>query len=173
MIENLDIKWIEDFEKEDKYYQDFYKEPLESLDINFIYINHENEIEKLIQETYNLNKKNMLSKEELIYAIKTHISPDKQLGDKITLNRQDYKLFSILLYNIDTNNDKIKDIGGHNFLQSIRHLDDITLNDSIKCLHNLNSLYILFYENTKKNNHNKTKRIHLKGGHKKTRRHVF
>ena len=173
MIENLDVKWIEDFEKEDKNYKEFYKEPLEKLDVDFIYINEENEIEKLIQEKYNLKTKNLFSKEELIYAIKTHISPNKQLEDKISLKKADYKLFSILLYNIDINNDKIKNIQETSFLQSIRHLNDIILNDSIKCLHNLNSLYILFYENTKRISHNKTKRIHLKSAHKKTKRQMF
>lgn len=50
--EKLDDSWIQDFDKIDKPYQDFYKENVYYVPINIFYINKENEIDKITNELF-------------------------------------------------------------------------------------------------------------------------
>ena len=43
----LTDEWINNFEETDKLYQDFYKDDLYYIHLKFIYINRENEIDKI------------------------------------------------------------------------------------------------------------------------------
>ena len=48
----LNDDWIVNFEKTDKLYQDFYKDDLYYINLKIIYINRNNEIEKVKQESF-------------------------------------------------------------------------------------------------------------------------
>lgn len=50
--EKLDNKWIIDFEKKDKFYQDFYTDDLYFINLQFIYIQKNMKIEKIREETW-------------------------------------------------------------------------------------------------------------------------
>ena len=47
MHNELNDDWINNFEKTDKLYQDFYKDDLYYVNLKFVYLNRENEIEKI------------------------------------------------------------------------------------------------------------------------------
>ena len=51
----LDDGWINEFKNTDKLYKDFYKDDLYYINLRVIYINRENEIEKLKQESFLMN----------------------------------------------------------------------------------------------------------------------
>ncbi len=94
----LDDTWIRDFEKTHDVYQDFYKTDLYFIHLTFIYINRNNEIDKIKNEPFILNKPNLISHEEHIEILK------KNLID----NNKRYSLLSILRYNINLEPDEIK-----------------------------------------------------------------
>ena len=56
--DKLDDDWINNFENTDKLYKDFYKDDLYYVNLRVIYINRENEIEKLKQESFLMSKPN-------------------------------------------------------------------------------------------------------------------
>ena len=88
--ELLNDNWLINFEKTDKLYEDFYKDDVYYTNITFMYINKDNEIEKISEESFLLSKPNFILREEIIGILK------KTLCD----NQPKYTLFSILKYNI-------------------------------------------------------------------------
>ena len=66
----LDDEWIEKFDKNDKLYQEFYKDDLYYVNLRILYINRDNEIEKLKQESLLLSNPNFISNEEIVEILK-------------------------------------------------------------------------------------------------------
>ena len=66
----LNDDWINEFEKTDKLYQDFYKDDLYYINLKYVYINSNNEIEKINQETFLLSGSNKLTREEMLKILK-------------------------------------------------------------------------------------------------------
>ena len=95
---NLDDEWINEFEKIDKLYQDFYKDDLYYINLRVIYINRENEIDKIKHESFLLKNKNKITQEEILGILKKN-SMD---------NERKYSLLSILRYNIILEPDEVK-----------------------------------------------------------------
>ena len=143
MINDIDIEWLEEFDKYDIFYKD------KNYDINFTYIytsrpTHAQqsqalpapEIYKIKKELIKLNNSNIISKEELVF--------------NINKNKEDTKLISICLYN---NKDDINNIKSNNIItnpndliKEINYLEDIIIEDTINYLKNLNSIIIIFYK---------------------------
>lgn len=177
-LEDIDTSWLEEFEKLDKDYKDFYTEDLSFINLHCIYINKNNEIEKISEEKILLKIPGVLSKEEIIGLIKHNVF----------CNNIKYSLLSILKCNINidpthlktflknNNNDKIKHIG-NNFVQSVKNIDTIKFEKCISMFHDLNELLILFYDKTPsytKNHVNYTKKIFINPNtFKKTMRNGF
>jgi len=165
---NLDDDWITTFEKSDKLYKDFYKEDLYYVNLRFFYINRENEIDKLKQESFLMNKPNSISQEEILEILKKN-SLD---------NNKRYSLLSILKYNINIEPDEISSYlqngENNNYLSIIKNIDAVNFDKSINMFHDLNDLIFIFYEKLleiKKdtNNNNNTKKIFLRSNtNKKT-----
>ena len=148
MINDIDINWIDEFDKYDIFYKD------KNSDINFTYIYTSRpikqrddkydsmevlpmpEIYKIKKELIKLKKENIISKEELIF--------------NINKNKEDTKLISIGLYNNkdDINNIKSSNIinNPNELIREINYLDDILLEDTINYLKTLNSIIIIFYK---------------------------
>ena len=165
---NLDDDWINKFEETDKLYKDFYKEDLYYINLQVIYINRNNEIEKLKQESFLMSKSNHISNEEIIEILKKNsIDNDKR-----------YSLLSILKYNITLDPDEVKSYLNNrentNYLSIIKNIDTIIFEKSINMFHDLNDLIVIFYEKSlelkKPDANNTTKRIyiHSLNSHKKT-----
>jgi hypothetical protein len=166
-IEDLDDSWIRDFESKEDEYNNYYTEDLLFIKIHFMYINNNNEIEKIKEEKFILNNPGFLQKEELLGIIKNNSK----------INGIKYSLLSIAKFNINLEpihlntflKNKNSDIG-NNFLTHIKNLDTIKFEKSITLFHDINELLIIFHNknNTvgsigfdKKEPHNRTKKNNI------------
>lgn len=155
----LDSKWIDDFDKLDNEYKSYYKEDLTFIKIHSIYVNLNNEIEKLIEEKIVLKTPGIILKNELLGLLKKNMYS----------NNIKYKLLSILKFNIDiepyylkqflkytTNNSKnnienksdLVNIGNQ-FLHINKNIDDIYFDKSISMFHDINDLIFIYYYDSK------------------------
>ena len=167
--EKLDDEWIRVFEKTDKLYQDFYKDDLYYTNLQIIYLNRLNEIDKIKQESFLMTKPNYISREEILQIL------NKNSID----NERTYKLLSILKYNVTLDAEDIteflktdsNDINNSNnsndtFLSVIQNIDAISFDKTINMLQDLNDLILIFYEKSseikKTPSNNVTKKTFLK-----------
>ena len=141
-------------------YKDFYKDDIYYTNLNIIYLNNANEIEKIKQESFLLSQCNHITTEEII----------KILKENMIDHSKKYSLLSILKYNITLNPENILSYVSHDcstnnndFLTSINHITPITFEKSISMFHDLTDLIIIFYDNpVKSSTHNATKKIVLR-----------
>jgi hypothetical protein len=171
--DTLNDDWIRDYENTDKMYHDFYKDDLYYINIHYMYINKDNEIDKINSESFIMSQPNCITREEILGILK-----------KNTMNNnktKQYSLLSILKYNIFLNEQDISSflkcdssyLDNYNeaFLTSVKNIDSIYFDKTIHMFHDLNDLFIIFYENPKQHNqtHNVTKKIYLNhSSHRKT-----
>lgn len=174
VIDDLDTSWLDNFEKIDNEYKNYYNENQLFVRIHFVYVNKTNEICKIREEKHFFVRHNVLTKEELIAIIK---------GNSLSSNKV-YSLLSILKFNIDIQPQGLKSFLKPNyvneqFLQSIKHIDDIVFDKSISIFHDINSLFIVFYEKGEVLKHiqtrqNVTKKVFISlNANKNTRRKQF
>ena len=64
-----DESWINELEKENELYNDFYLEKTDNINLNIIYINKNNNIQYIKKDKYFLNKHQIL-KDDLLYLLK-------------------------------------------------------------------------------------------------------
>ena len=146
-IEDLDLSWINEFEKIDNEYKIYYSEELSFIRIHSIYVNNNNDIEKIREEKILLKTPGILQKEELLSIIK-HNSFSNEIK---------YSLLSILKFNINLEpihlktflRNKNPSIGAP-FLQSIKNLDTIKFEKSITMFHDINEILIIFHQKINK-----------------------
>jgi hypothetical protein len=145
-IKELDDKWIHEFEKNDKLYEDFYLEDVYYTDIHYIYIDRHNNIEKMTEESFLMSNKNEISRDEIIQILKKSTTKDKKkysllavLKCNITLKPEDVDIF-IRSSNVDDYFSK--------FVTPIKTADNasITYEKTINMFQDLNDLLILLYE---------------------------
>ena len=134
----LDTDWITKFENIDKSYNIFYLDDVHSIKVKCVYINKENEIEKIKQENRVLVKPNYLSREEVMGIIKHNIHGR-------------YGLLSILKYNINLDPTNVKSFVTtknyeETFLTPIKNIDAITWDMTISMFQDLNEVIFFFYE---------------------------
>lgn len=170
--EVLDEDWMNEFEKTDKLFQDFYLDDIYYTDIHFIYINTNNDIEKIKEEQFLLKTPNYISREDIIGLLKKNTN----------LNNKKYSILSILKCNITLKPEEIKGFLKSsnptdyldNFLKPIKNFDDIIFEKSINMFQDLNDLLFIFYEKSheeiKRSLNNVTKKVYLnnKTKHKNT-----
>lgn len=133
------LELVNKYKNEEEKYELFYKEPVENLKVNFIYIGINNEIQ-CINETSVLLTNNILNKERLLQLI----TKNK------TKNGVKYALKYLLKYNILLEpcnivsylKNKIND----NFLTEIKVIDDIKFLDTISVMEDLNCLLFIYIE---------------------------
>ena len=122
-------------------------EPMDSIDIHYIYLNKSNQIEKITTEIHTFDKfseNNILPKEILI----------KYAQNKRILNKIRYKLEDILVYLVALEPSKIKefsntqDISSYSvsFLKKLPILDDVKFEPTLYMFHHINSIFIFFQE---------------------------
>ncbi len=169
IIEDLDISWIQQFEKTDNEYKIYYAEDITFIIVHYIYLNIDNEIEKIKEEKILLKIPGTILRDELISIIKHNLIS----------NEMKYSLMSILKFNIHLEpihlNTFLKNHTECGTLQSIKNIDTIKFNKSISMFHDINNLFILFYPKTKSETKNKTKRTTYlnSNANKKTKRKQF
>lgn len=168
-IMDLDLSWIDEFEKIDNEYKIYYTEDVAFIKIHSIYVNAKNEIDKIKEEKIILKTPNILQKEELLSIIK-HNSFSNQLK---------YSLLSVLKYNINLEpahlntflRNKNPDLGTP-FLHSIKYLDSVHFDKTITMFQDINELIIIFHQKIYKNlllngNTKFTKKIFINSNTKK------
>jgi hypothetical protein len=161
----LDDDWINNFEKTDELYQDFYKDDLYYINLKYIYVSRANEIEKIKQESFLMSRPNYISREEILQILKKSVTDDDRR----------YSLLSILKYNITLDAEEIKKFVLHediqdnverNYLKIVKNIDAIGLEKTINMLHDLNDIILIFYEKSNElkvvNPHTSTKKIYLR-----------
>jgi hypothetical protein len=157
---DLDDEWINDFERTDKLYEDFYKDDLYYINLRVIYVNRDNEIDKIKHESFLLTNKNNISREEILGILKKNSIDNERI----------YTLLSILRYNIILEPDDVKNYllnkENNDYLSVIKNIDAINFEKSITMFHDLNDLILIFYEKSKeiikKEQKNNTKKIFLR-----------
>jgi hypothetical protein len=169
----LDDSWINEFEKNDNPYNDFYKDNIFTVNINIFYINKDNEIEKVSEEVFLMQTQNIISREEIIGIIKKNS----------IMNDNNYSLLSIIKYNIILNPQDITtflktskiDYYNDYFFTTLKHIDTIYFEKTINMFQDLNTLFIIFYEKDKNNESansikNNTKKIYLRNSTTKNKK---
>ena len=187
----IDEEWIKNFENMENEYDIFYKEKPKIIEIIYIYVDNNKEIEFIKKEDYDLNNEAKILKTDLIFLI----------NDNKIMCEKKYKLLNILKYNftiepieilhefrkldidmnIDMDIDMDIDISNNNnkYLQNINTINDVLFNDTVELFSELNTLYVIyadeknikqttkkiFFNNNKNNNKklSKTKRKRYKG----------
>ena len=154
----LDINWINEFEKLDKEYKHFYTEDCHSIKMHNIYIDKHKNIETIKKEIFFL-KNNTIPKEEMLQLIKNNSY----------YNSKKYSILSILQFNIDIEPANIKSFlrkdKNYDFLKQINHISIVPYAKTIYMFQDLNDLFFIFFENT----HSTTRKIYISQSlHKKT-----
>ena len=145
--ERLNTQWIEQFKREEDDYNDFYKEPVTSIKVFFLYVNKNNELEHIYSDLCLLLDKGIIKREIIISLIKHN-----QYFHSIK-----YKLLSILKYNIDLEPNEVTnyiyettsretDTPSSMFFTAEKYLNDIYFADSINMFQDLNALFFIFCE---------------------------
>jgi len=156
----LEDDWITKFNETDAIYKDFYKDDLYYVNLKFIYVNRESEIEKIKYESFLLSKPNYISREEILQILKKSSIEDERK----------YTLLALLKYNITMDADDIQKYISSDeertYLSVIKNIDSIPFEKTISLMHDLNDIILVFYEKShelkEKNTNNLTKKIYLR-----------
>ena len=167
----LDDEWIQNFEKSDQLYKDFYTDDVYYTNLHLVYVNKNSEIESIKEDRFIMQTPNLITKEEIIGILKRNTFN----------NSKQYFLLSLLKINIDLVPSDIRYfLKGDNylkfsdlFLTPNKNIEDIIFKKTINMFQDLNDIIIVFYERTeiKQNqiqNHNFTKKVYLGNKHTKT-----
>ena len=150
---DLDTKIIDEFEKDDELYNDFYKDKIEHINLYILYVDNNNDLFHIKKDTASLNN-SRLEKDDLKNLIRQYIK----------YQNKKYRLISLLKWNITIEPEEISDYLRNekkfDFIKSIRNINSVEFEDSINLFHNLNSLYLVFHERWKLLE-NKTKKVYL------------
>ncbi len=149
-ILDSETDWINNFEKTDKLYKDFYTDDVYYTNIHYIYINKNNDIEKIKEESFLMSKPNYITRDELLKILKCNSFE----------NNKRYSILSILKINVLIKPEEIKNFlteknfekYGDDFITQIRNFDTIVFEKTINMFHDLNDLILIFYEKINKNN---------------------
>ena len=180
----LDDQWMKEFENLDKDYSDLYNNDNFFVNLHFIYINSDNNIESVIEQKFIMSNPNVIERDELLGLIKRNF----------TKNNIRYYLLSILKYNFNLPSQNIstylkcaEPLLLMDFLTPIKNIDTIKFEKTISMFQDINDLFFLFYEKSEGQTsyssiksdfhthmptfHSITKRIYLKQkNHRKTQR---
>ena len=165
----LDTAWLEEFKEAESLYNNFYKEPVNSISVFLLYVNKENEIDYFHTDKCLLSEDGLIKRDVIISLIKRHQ----------TFFSVHYKLLSLLKYNINLEPNDIHDFinedcmtSDKRFITSEKYLSDIHYDASIHMFQDLNALFFIFYEENQKtkNDNALTKRVKLSSSHSKTKR---
>jgi hypothetical protein len=142
----LDTSWIEEHERLEKINQNYFREPIDSINVYFIYINVNSYIEKITNEKQNVEwdaerNSSILRKEILLQWVQ-----DKKA--------ERYKLSDTYIYNVDLEPENIQNYSNnenliessHGFYKHLPLIDDILFKPSIFIFHSINAVFMIFQE---------------------------
>lgn len=161
-LENdLDISWIEEHEKEINIDAVIFKEPLNHLEINFVYINKNDFIEhlekdqQLLKETQDNTR--IITKERILYLIqkRKYLSGSFLSGSNSDSGiKKKYKLIDLLFYHIGLEPENIQSFSkeenilhySKDFFKSLPFFNDVVIPDSLYIFNSIHRLYFIFKE---------------------------
>ena len=94
--DSFDDESVKDYQRLEKYYDNFYKTKPNTITLFFIYVD-KNEVESLHEKKFILNEDSKICSDELVFIIKNH-----QI-----LHNKKYTLTSLLRYNFTMEPDEI------------------------------------------------------------------
>ena len=159
-----DTSWIDDYKKAESAYNDFYKEPVNTVTLYLLYVNKDNELDHCHTDKCVVSEDGYIKRDVILSFIKRY--------------KLRYKLLSLIKYNIDLEPTDIHDFlyedmtdSDKRFITSEKYLNDIRFDKSIHMFQDMNALFFIFYEEHHKteNNNALTKRVKL-SSHCKTKR---
>jgi len=158
----LNCDWTDDFDNEEKFFNEFYKEKVQNLQIYCYYVNKKKELFHI--------KKNILSIEDGLFKKGDLLY---QLRENRIYNNKKFQLLSILKYNINIDPIDISfflhDTDVYQFLNVVKYIDDIKWEETITLFQDLNS--VIFIYNEKVPTENTTKKVYIgKKRRRKTKR---
>jgi hypothetical protein len=147
---DLDTSWIQEHDRLSTINENYLREPMDSINVYYVYINRNQYIEKIISDKLPLSLSedktcSYLSKETLLQIIQSR---------KIKTSFSKYKLTDVVSYLVDLEPENIQSFSNTDNLEQatpsffkIRSfMDDIQFNNSIFIFHGVNSIYLLFEE---------------------------
>jgi len=158
--DNLDISWLNEYSSINNINKNYCREPMEKIDVHFVYINEHSYIEKIIKETHDILLADSLSPTPNDVSSLQYVIPKERvlhmiLSKQISTPYSKYKLIDTLVYNVDLEPEHIQTFSqkstdnknNHgNFLQVLPLIDDIVISPSIFIFHSLNSVFFIFQE---------------------------
>ena len=150
---NADYSWIDEFELNDKEYEQYYNDDVHSIKLHCVYINKESEIVQIKEEVVELTNPNIISCDEICGI----------LNRRGINNGKKYTTHSILKYNIDiepmgvkhfikrNSNNTPSDSKSTPYLTIVENVDAIPIKKTIHMFQSLNDIFIFFYERSKPN----------------------
>ena len=157
----LNCDWTDDFDKEEHFFNEFYKENVQNLQMFCYYVNKDKELFHIKKDILTIDN-GLLKRGDLIY----------QLRKNRIYNNKNFQLLSILKYNINIEPVDIQfflnDTENDQFLNTEKYIDDIKWDDTITLFQDLNS--IIFIYNEKLSSLNTTKKIRIGKKRRKTKR---
>jgi len=147
---DLDMSWINEHERLSSMNENYIREPMDSINMYFIYINRNLYIEKIVHDKQSLSlsedkKYSYLPKEVLLQIIQSR---------KIKTPFSKYRLTDVLSYLVDLEPEHIQsysknenvDQSTSSFLKVLPIMNDVQMNSSIFIFHDVNTVYFLFQE---------------------------
>jgi hypothetical protein len=132
--------WLKNFKEQD-YIK--LKDETINIDIFYLYINKNNELTSIKQGATYILQSNYFDKKDLIQNIKENSYHEKKK----------YKLLSILKYNIDVDSSNLEDFlykdSYEKYTDLLKNLDSIEFSNSTKMFNDMNSIFIVYHENSK------------------------
>ena len=149
--DDIETSWIDDFENIDALYNDFYTEQIDSLSMHYLYVNKKSELFHIEKDLIDISN-SVLEKKDL----------KKILIKNMYLDNKYYRPISIIKYNITVQPKDIdyyiKNSEEFEFIEPKNSINDINFEESITLFHDINSIYIVFHEQSKNN----TKKVFIK-----------
>ena len=186
--EDIDDSWLKDHKRLTKIQElESIKEPMDSIQVHYIYINVHSFIDKIITEEIDLHLGND--------GVSSFISNDFLLqliqSKKIRTPISKFKFKEVLLYNVElepehvqnySNSESFQDLS-KSFFKSIPIISDIVISPSIFIFHNVNCMYFIFQESLNEPPHSSLPKPILKftddsskqhpNNYKKTKKVIF
>ena len=144
--DELDMSWLEEQEKLNNIETIYNREPIKSINLFFIYVNKDKNVDEIIQEKHVLQQPGSLLSKEILLQ---YIQSKKRYADK-----SKYKFQDIMMFNVDIEPEHIQaysttEITVENSTQYLKVLPfsaDIHVADAIFVFHETTSLFFVFQE---------------------------
>ena len=159
--DNFDTSWIEEQEKMQDIHQNIAKENQTSINIFYVYVNKNNDVDKITHEKHSLaTKSSRITKENLLGIIQCK---------KIYTPFSKYKFEDVILYSVEIDPENIQsyisteaDPQQSPYSKVLPFIGDIVIPETVFIFHDINCLFFIFKEYEFQKTHKTTLKSILK-----------